>query len=66
MRDTGLQNNSALFERKEWVKMRELRLISEKRRRSMFCGSPMGGDFEGEWIHVFVWLSPFSVHVKLA
>ena len=22
----------------------------------------MGGEFGGEWIHVNVWLSPFSVH----
>ena len=21
----------------------------------------MGGEFEGEWIHVYVWLSPFAV-----
>ena len=39
MRDTGHLNNSALLESKEWVKMRELRFISETRRRPMFCGS---------------------------
>ena len=21
--------------------------------------------FEGEWIHVYVWLTPFAVHLKL-
>ena len=26
----------------------------------------MGGDFGGEWIHVYVWLSPFAVHLKLS
>ena len=25
----------------------------------------MGGDFGGEWIHVYVWLSPFTVQLKL-
>ena len=25
----------------------------------------MGGEFGGEWIHVYVWLSPFTVHLKL-
>ena len=27
----------------------------------------MGGKFEGEWIYVYVyiWLSPFAVHLKL-
>ena len=26
----------------------------------------MGGEFEGECIHVYAWLSPFSVHLKLS
>ena len=25
----------------------------------------MGGDFGGEWIHVYVWLSPFAAQLKL-
>ena len=25
-----------------------------------------GGEFEGEWTHVHVWLSPFPVHLKLS
>ena len=25
-----------------------------------------GGEFGGEWIHVCVWLSPFTVHLKLS
>ena len=24
------------------------------------------GEFGGEWIHVYVWLSPFAVHLKLS
>lgn len=24
----------------------------------------MGGRFEGEWVHAFVWLSPFAAHLK--
>ena len=24
----------------------------------------MGGEFGGEWIRVYVWLSPFAVHLK--
>jgi len=24
----------------------------------------MGGEFGGEWMHVYVWLSPFAVHLK--
>ena len=26
----------------------------------------MGGEFGGEWIHVYVWLGPFSIHLKLS
>ena len=25
-----------------------------------------GGEFGGEWIHVYVWLSLFTVHLKLS
>ena len=24
----------------------------------------MGGEFGGDWIHVYIWLSPFVVHLK--
>ena len=26
----------------------------------------MGGEFGREWIHVYVWLGPFTVHLKLS
>ena len=26
----------------------------------------MGEEFGGEWIHIYVWLSPFAVHLKLS
>ena len=26
----------------------------------------MGGEFGGEWINAYVWLSPFAVHLQLA
>jgi len=26
----------------------------------------MGGVFAGEWMHAYVWLSPFAVHLKLS
>ena len=26
----------------------------------------MGGEFGGEWIHGYVWLSPFALHLKLS
>ena len=24
------------------------------------------GEFGGEWVHVYVWLSPFAVHLELS
>ena len=26
----------------------------------------MGGEFKGEWIHVYVLMSPFAIHMKLS
>ena len=26
----------------------------------------MRGEFEGNWIHLYVWLSPFAIHLKLS
>ena len=33
---------------------------------SMLCGSWMGGELRGEWIHVYMWLNLFAVHLKLS
>ena len=32
----------------------------------MLCASWMEGEFVGEWIHVYLWLSPFAVQLKLS
>ena len=32
----------------------------------MLVAAWMRGKFEGEWIHVDVWLSHFAVHLKLS
>ena len=33
---------------------------------SVFSATWMEGEFGGEWIHVYVWLSPFTVHLQLS
>ena len=33
---------------------------------SMLCGSLDGRGVGGEWIQVYVWASPFSIHLKLS
>ena len=31
----------------------------------MLCDSLDRNEFRGEWVDVYVWLSPFAVHLKL-
>ena len=31
-----------------------------------FVAAWMGGEFRGEWAQVYVWLSPFTIHLKLS
>ena len=31
-----------------------------------YAAAWMGEEFEGEWIHAYVWLSPFAVHLNLS
>ena len=31
-----------------------------------FVAAWIGGEFGGEWIHVYVWLNPSAVHLKLS
>ena len=40
--------------------------VQHRELSSMSCGSLGGGEFGGEWIHVYVWLSLFAVHLKLS
>ena len=40
-------------------------LYSTGNSAQCYVAAWMGGDFEGEWIHVHVWLISFVVHLKL-
>ena len=31
-----------------------------------YVASWMRGEFEGKWIQLYVWLSPFAIHLKLS
>ena len=31
-----------------------------------YLAALMGGEFGGEWINVYVWLTAFAVHLKLS
>ena len=49
----------------KWITNKDLRYSTGN---SSHCdvAAWMGGEFGGEWIHVYVWLSPFAAHLKLS
>jgi len=49
----------------KWVTNKDL-LYSTGNSTQCYVAAWMGGEFGGEWIHVYVWLSPFVVHLKLS
>ena len=49
----------------KWITNKDL-LSSTGNSAQYYVAAWMGGEFGGEWIHVYVWLSSFSVHLKLS
>ena len=47
----------------KWITSKDL-LYSTWHSAQCYVAAWMGGEFGGEWIPVYVWLSPFAVHVK--
>ena len=47
-----------------WITSRAL-LYSTRNSTDWYVAAWMGEEFGGEWIHVYVWLSSFVVHLKL-
>ena len=41
-------------------------LYSTRNSAPCYMAARMGWEFEGAWVHVYVWLSPFTVHLKLS
>ena len=39
-------------------------IVPNKEFCSMLCGSLDGREFEEEWIHAYVRLSPFAIHLR--
>ena len=48
----------------KWVTNKDL-LFSTGNSDQCYVAACMGGELGGEWIHVYIWLSPFAVHLKL-
>ena len=47
----------------KWITSKGL-LYSTGNSAQCYVVAWMGGEFGGEWIHEYVWLSPFAVHLK--
>ena len=49
----------------KWITDKAL-LYSMENSAHCYVAAWMGREFEGEWIHVYVWLSCSAVHLKLS
>ena len=48
----------------KWITNKD-QLYSTENFAQCYVAASMRGEFGAEWIHVYVWLSPFAVHLKL-
>ena len=49
----------------KWITNKDL-LYNTGNSIRCYVAAWMGGEFGGEWMHRYVWLSPFAVHLKLS
>ena len=49
----------------KWIANKDL-LYSTGNSAQCYVAAWMGGEFGGEWRHVYVWLSHFAVYLKLS
>ena len=63
VREFGMEMCTLLY--LKWVTNKVL-LCSTENSAQCYVAAWMGGEFGGEWIHVYLWLSPFTVHLKLS
>ena len=48
----------------KWITNKDM-LYSTWNSTQCYVPTWMGDGFEGEWINIYVWLSPLTVHLKL-
>ena len=63
VREFGIDMYTLLYSK--WITNKDL-LYSTGNSAQCYVAAWMGGEFGGEWIHVYVWLSPFAMHLKLS
>ena len=49
----------------KWIRDKDL-LYSTGNSAQCYVAAGMGGEFGGEWIFVYIWLSPSAVYLKLS
>ena len=49
----------------KWI-TNKVPLYSTWNSAQCYVAAGVGGEFEEKWIHVYVWLNPFTVHLKLS
>ena len=62
VREFGMDMYTLLY--LKWITNKDL-LYSTGNFAQCYVATWMGGEFGGERIHVYVWPSPFAVHLKL-
>ena len=62
-RDLGMDVYTVLY--LKWITNKDL-LYSTGYSARCYVAAWMGGEFGGEWIHVYGWLNPFPVLLKLS
>ena len=63
VREFGMNLYTPLY--LKWITNKD-RLYSTWNSAQCILAAWMGGEFEGEWIQVYEWLSLFTVHLKLS
>ena len=61
VRDFGKVTYTLLYSK--WITNKDL-LYSTWNSAQCYVAAWMGGEFGGKWALVYVWLSPFAVHLK--
>ena len=63
VRELGMDMYTLLYVK--WI-INQVLLYSTGNSAQCYVAVWMGGEFGGEWIQVYIWLSPFAVHLKLS
>ena len=63
VREFGMDMYTLLYSK--WITNKDL-LYSIGNSVQCYMATWIGGEFGGEWILVYVWLSPMAVHLKLS